>query len=87
MNNQKCKTRPKIVNVNSTEPVIFSYIVKINKCSGSCNNINDPYTKICIPNVGKDANIKVYNLILRTNEKRHIKCHENYKCKCRFKCL
>ena len=26
----------------------------INKCSGSGNNINDPYAKLCIPDVVKN---------------------------------
>ena len=46
MNNQECKTRPKIINTNNNEPVFYPYIIKVNKCSGSCNNINDPYAKL-----------------------------------------
>ena len=42
MSNQECKVRPEIVNVNSNEPKFYPYSVKINKCIGSCNNINDP---------------------------------------------
>ena len=42
MSNQECKVRPEIVNVNSNEPTFYPYSVKINKCIGSCNNINDP---------------------------------------------
>ena len=42
MSNQECKVRPEIVNVNGDEPTFYPYSVKINKCSGSCNNINDP---------------------------------------------
>ena len=53
-------------------------------CSGSCNNINNPYAKICVPDVIKDLNFKVFNLMSRTNETRHIKWHETCKCKCRF---
>ena len=45
MNNQECKIRSEIVNVNSDEPTFYPYSVKINKCSDSCNNINDPYAK------------------------------------------
>ena len=40
----------------------------MNKCSGSYSNINDPYAKLCVPNVIKDANVKVFNLISRTTE-------------------
>ena len=49
--NQECKIRPEIVNDNSDETTFYYYSVEINKCSGSCNNINDPYAKICIPDV------------------------------------
>ena len=51
MNTQECKTRPPLVNGSSNEPFIHPYNVKINKCSGSCNNINDPYPKLCDPDV------------------------------------
>ena len=42
MNNQECKVRPEIVNVNSNEPVFYPFSIKTSKCSGSCSNINDP---------------------------------------------
>ena len=45
MNNQEYKVRPEIVNVNSDEPVFYPFSSKTSKCSGSCNNINDPYAK------------------------------------------
>ena len=45
MNNQACKVIPEIVNVNSNEPAFYPFSIKANKYSGSCNNINDPYTK------------------------------------------
>ena len=76
MNNQACKVRPEIINVNSNEPVFYAFSIKRSKCNGSCNNMNDPYAKICIPNVVKDLNVKVFNLISRTNE--------TCKCKCRL---
>ena len=82
--NQECKLRPEIINVNSNEPVFYPFSIKTSKCSGSCNNINDPYAKICVPNIIKDLNVKVFNLMSRTNETRHIKWHETCKCKCRL---
>ena len=51
MDNQECKIRPEIVNVNSDEPTFYSYSVKISKCSGSCNNNSNPYAKLCVPDV------------------------------------
>ena len=63
MNNQACKVRPEIVNVNSNEPVFYPFSIETSKCSGSCNNINDPYAKICVPEVVKNLNVKVFNLM------------------------
>ena len=67
MNNQSCKARPEIVNVNSNNPILNPFSIKTNKCRGSCNNINDPYSKICVPDVIKNLNVKVFNLMSRTN--------------------
>ena len=53
MTNQECKVRPEIANVNSDEPVFYPFSIKTNKCSGSCDNINKPYAKICVPHVSK----------------------------------
>ena len=46
MINQACKARPQIVNVNSNNPIFYPFSVKTSICSGNCNNINDPYSKI-----------------------------------------
>ena len=40
---QVCKTRPEIININSNEPSFYAYKTLVNKCSGTCNNINNPY--------------------------------------------
>ena len=56
---------------------------KISKCRSSCNNINDPYAKLCLPNVVKIINVKVFNLMSRTNETRHKEWHGTCKCKCK----
>ena len=76
MSNQPCKARPESVNVNTNNPVFYPFSVKTSKCSGNCNNINDPYTKICVPDVVKDLYVKVFNLMLRTNETKSFKWHE-----------
>ena len=72
LNNQEFKVRPQIVNVYSNEPVFFLFSIKTSKCSGSCNNINDPHAKLCVPDIAKNLNVKAFKLILRTNETRHI---------------
>ena len=72
MTNKECKVRLEIINVNSDEPVFYPFSIKTSKCSGSCNNINDPYAKMCVPDVVKNLNVKVFNQMSRTNETRHI---------------
>ena len=54
------------------------------KINGSCNNINDPYAKLCVPDVTKNLNDRVFNLVSRTNETRDIEWHETCKYKCRL---
>ena len=84
LKNQECKVRPKIVDINSNNPIFYPFSIKINLCSGSCNNINNPYGKICLPDTVKDLNVRVFKLMSRTNEKRHIKWHKTLKCICRL---
>ena len=84
INNQKYKVTPQIVNVNGDNPAFFPYSVKTSKCSGSCNNINNPLAKLCVPDVVKNLNVKVFNLVSGTNETRCLEWHETCKCKCRF---
>ena len=84
MNNQECKVRPQIVNVNGDDPVFFPFSIKTSKCSGSCNNINNPCAKLCVPDVVKNLNVKLFNLVSRINETRRIEWHETCKCKCLF---
>ena len=69
MSNQECKISP--VNANWDEPMFFSFSIETSKCSSSCNNVNYPYAKICAPDVVKNLNVKVFNLMSRTNETRH----------------
>ena len=83
-NNQECKVRPEIVDVSSNNPIFYPFSVKINRCSGNCNIINDPCAKICVPDIVKNLNVKVFNLMSRTNETKSIKLHETCKCICRL---
>ena len=84
MGNQECKARPKIIDVNSNEPVFYPFNIKVSKCSGSSNNVNDPYTKLCVPDIIKNINVKVFNLMSIINETRQMIWHETCKSVCRL---
>ena len=59
--NQICIPRPKILDVNEGigEALFYPYNVLVNKCSGSCDTLDDPMAKLCVPNTIKRVNMKV----------------------------
>ena len=59
MKNQECKTRPQVINANSNNHIFYPFSIKTSKCSGNCNDINNLYAKICVPDVIKNFNVKV----------------------------
>ena len=77
--NQKCMPRPKTLDVNEGvgEALFYSYNVQVNKCSGSCNTLDNPITKLCVPNVIKGINMQVYKFLIRLNETRNVLWHES----------
>ena len=84
--NQKCMPRPKILDVNegAGEALFYPYNVLANKCSESCGRLDNPMAKMCVPNIIKRINMKVYNFLMRLNETRNVLWHERCKCVCRL---
>ena len=72
-----------MINTNSNQPSFYPYSILVNKYSGSCNNINDPYAKACISDI-KTVNFKVFNLMSKINKTRHISWHGTCTCKCKL---
>ena len=70
-------------NEYSQEIHYSAFKVKLNKCVGSCNTLNDFFNKVCIPNKTEDLNLSVLTMITGINEsktlEKHISCE--YKCK------
>ena len=84
INNQEFKVRSEIVNVNIKESIFYPVSIRTSKYSGSCNNINDAYVKLCVPDVVKNLNVKVFNLMWKNNKTRNIEWQETCKCKWRL---
>ena len=76
--NQKCKSIPKILDVNEGvgKALFYPYNVFVNKCSGTYNMLDDPMAKLCVPYIIKRLNMKVYNFLMRLNETRNVLWHE-----------
>ena len=84
--NRKCIPRPKILNVNEgiEEALFYLYNVLVNKCSGSCDTLDNPMSKLCVPKIIKNVNMKVYNFLMRLNGTRNVLWHESCKDVCRL---
>ena len=65
--NRKCMPRPKVLDVNEGvgEALFYPYNVLVNKCSGSCDTINNPMAKLCVPDIIKRVNMQVYNFLMK----------------------
>ena len=64
INNQEFKVTKQVLNLNGDEPVFFPFSVKTSKCSGSCNNVNNQYAKLCVSDVVENLNVRAFNLEL-----------------------
>ena len=84
--NRECMPRPKIFNVNEGigEALFHPYNVLVNKCSGICNTLDNLMSKICVPKVIKNVNMKIYNFLMRLNETRNVLWHESCECVCKL---
>ena len=83
---RECMPRPKILNVNEGigEALFYPYNALVNKCSGSCDTLDNPMSKICVPKIIKNVNMKINNFLMRLNETRNVLWHESCKCVCRL---
>ena len=59
-------------------------MTNLDKSNGSYNAINDLSTKIYVPGITKDVNVKVFNMITRRNEAKMLVKRISCDCKCKF---
>ena len=78
LKHQECKV---VVN---NKYMSFPYKINVNRCIGSCNNINNPYSKVRIPDIIKNVIVKMLDLINLENTTRPIEFHESCKCVCKI---
>ena len=69
-------TQPTLINLYSNEYSqefhYYPFAVKLDRCVGSCNILNDLSNKLCVPNTAGDLNLSVFNMITGINESRKI---------------
>ena len=76
VNNQPSQARPTSIDINCNKTLFYACSDSVNKCRGSFNTIDDPYTPVCVPNKVKNMILKVYNFISGVNETRYLVQHE-----------
>ena len=81
LSNQKCMTKPTLINLHpneySQEVRHYPFVVKLDRCVGSCN-------KVCVPNKTEDSNPSFFNMITEISESKALTKHISCECKCRF---
>ena len=79
LKNQECKVRNVIID---NDYMTFPYKIGLNRCVGSCNDVNNPYFKVCSPDIVKNISVKVFDLISQQNKLINKTFHESCKCVC-----
>ena len=69
MKKHECKIREVVVN---NKYMTYPYSIKVNRCNGNCNNISNPYSRVCIPDVIKNISVKVFDLVSLANKTKQI---------------
>ena len=55
LKDQECKVREVVIN---NEYTTFPYNTRVNRCNGNCNNITNPYSRVCLPDIIKNVSVK-----------------------------
>ena len=88
LSNQKCMIQRTLINLHSYEYSqefqYYPFSVKLDRCVGSYNTLNDLSNKVCVPNKAEDLNLNMFNMVTGINESTTLKKHISYQDKCRF---
>ena len=58
-------------NEYSQESNFYPFTVKLGRCAGSCNTLNDLSNKVCVPNKREVLHLNVFNMITEISESKH----------------
>ena len=72
LSNEKCMVQPTLINLHPNEYNqefhYYQFMVKLDRCVGSCNTLNDLSNKVCPPNKTEDLNLSMFNIITGKKE-------------------
>ena len=88
LKNQQCMTQRTLVNLHPNEYVewlrYYPLAVNLDRCMGSCNNLNDRFNRTCVPNKTDDLNLSAFDMVTARSESTTLTRHIPCKCKCKF---
>ena len=88
LSDRECMTQPTLINLHpneySQEFDYYPFAVKLDRCVGSCNALNDLFNKVCVPNKTEDLILSVFNMVTGINESEILAKHISCECKYRF---
>ena len=88
LSNQKSLIQSTLINLHPTEYSqelhYYSFAVKLDRCVGSYNNLNELSNKVCVPNKTEDLNVHVFNMITEKNELKILTKDKSCEGKCKF---
>ena len=65
LNNEPYMTRPTLIYLNTIETNYYPFAIRLGKCNGGCNDVDDLSTKIFFLSQTKDVNVKYINVKTR----------------------
>ena len=57
LKDQKCEVKKVIID---NDYMTFPYKIRVDRCVGSCNDEDNPYFKVCLPDSVKNVSVKVF---------------------------
>ena len=79
LKNQECAVRKVIID---NDYMTFLYKIRVDRCIGSCNDIDNPYFKFCLLDSIKSISAKSFDLLSNKNILKNISFHQSCKCGC-----
>ena len=71
-------------NKNSQKFHCYTFAVKLRRCFGSFNTLNDLSNKVCVPSKTEDLNQSMFKMVTEMNKSKKLTKDISCKCKCRF---
>ena len=84
LENEECKPRPFLYHTNLDREIrYYPFVLKIDRCQGSCDTFDEPMLRHCWGNKTKVTHAKVYDM--HTDEFVAFKLYEDIACSCQCK--